>query len=547
MKKKPTRSTSSCEPKPKRRRAAAAPTRPEAVPGFAYDQARPDRVIKFIETFCQMSKGEWAGRPMKLLDWQKRDIIEPLFGWHDDQGRRRYRTAAIFTPKKNGKSTLLSALALYFLLGDNEPGAEVISAASDRAQAGIIAREAAQMVRASPHLSRVLEVIDSRNTILHRASGSRYTVISADSFRAEGLNASAVLLDEAHSQRDTRLYDALRYAGAARRSPVVISISTAGYDRSPTSLWWQLWQYAEQVQASAAHDPTFFGRIYKADDNPEKWFDEEQWYKANPSLGHTITLDSFRADAVQAQKNPAALNQWARYRINVPTESDSRWFLPDVWASCGAGPPEPLAGRPCWIGLDLASNRDFTAAVAIFKGPDGSYDLDCLFWFPEDAVAEREAKDRIPLTQWIREGWIRTTPGVRLDHDAVAADIVAYAQTHQVRKIGADPWNLGAIASRLQSEGLEVIGIGMNVGSLSAPSKLLESLIYERRIRHGNNPVLSWMAGNVQLLTDSNGNIKPDKGRSKEKIDGIVATICGLAVASTDDDDGPSDWSITIL
>jgi phage terminase large subunit-like protein len=538
MGKKSTRSTRSSA------RRSSKP-RPEAVDGFVYDQARPDRVIEFVETFCQMSKGEWAGRPMKLLDWQKRDILEPLFGWVDAEGRRRYRTAAIFTPKKQGKSTLMSALSLWFLLGEREPGAEVISAACDRAQAAIIAREAAAMVRASPHLSKVLEVIDSRNTIIHKASNSRYTVISADSFRAEGINASAVLLDEAHAQRDTRLYDALRYAGASRRSPIVISISTAGYDRSPGALWWQLWQYAERVQADPNHDPTFFGKIYKADDDPAKWFEEQQWFKANPSLGHTVTLDSFRADAVQAQKNPAALNQWARYRINVPTESDQRWFTAEAWAACGEE-LHPLDGRPCWMGLDLASNRDFTAAVCWFRDGE-SWDIDCLFWFPEDAVAEREQRDRIPLSQWIREGWVRTTPGVRLDHDAVAADVLAYAQKHEIRQVAADPWNLGAIASRLQSGGLQVVGIGQNTGSLSAPSKLLESLVYEKRLRHGGNPVLAWMASNVQLFTDSNGNIKPDKGRSTEKIDGIVAAICGLAVASTARDELGTDWSITII
>jgi len=527
-------------------KSVKAKKRPETVPGYVYDQARADRVIKFIETLCVMSKGEWAGKPMQLLDWQKRDIIEPLFGWVDSQGRRRYRTAAIYTPKKQGKSTMLSALALYFLLGDQEPGAEVISAASDRAQAGIIAREAASMVRASPSLSRVLEVIDSRNTIIHKASNSRYTVISADSFRAEGLNASAVLLDETHSQRDTKLYDALRYAGAARRSPIVISISTAGYDRRPTALWWQLWQYAEKTMASPAHDPSFFGKIYAADPDPSKWFDEDQWFKANPSLGITVSLDSFRADAVQAQKNPSALNQWARYRINVPTETDKRWFSPEVWAACG-GELEQLDARPCFAGLDLASNRDITAAVFLYKSPDGSYDIDPMFWVPEDAVAEREAKDRIPYTQWIREGFVRTTPGARLDHDTVAAQIVAYAKTHNVRKIGADPWNLGNIASKLQSEGLEVVGIGQNTGSLSAPSKLLESLLYDKRLRHGGNPVLTWMAGNVALYTDSNGNIKPDKARSTEKIDGIVALIMGLALASTSDDDGVADWSISII
>ena len=543
MPRKKTPSPHSSKARPRSRK------RPEAVPGFVYDQAKPDRVIQFVETFCQMSKGEWAGRPMKLLEWQKRDIIDPLFGWHDKSGRRRYRSAAILTPKKMGKSTLMSALAIWFLIGEREPGAEVISAACDRQQAAIIAREAAAMVRASPELSQVLEVIDSRNTILHRASNSRYTVISADSFRAEGINASAVLLDEAHAQRDTRLYDALRYAGASRRSPMVISISTAGYDRSPNALWWQLWQYAEKVQADPAHDPTFFGKIYKADDDPATWFDEAQWFKANPSLGHTISLESFRADAVQARQNPAALNQWARYRINVPTEADSRWFSPEVWAACGS-PVKPLGNRRCYLGLDLASNRDFTAAVAWFRDPDNfrEWDIDCLFWFPADAVAERERRDRIPLTQWIREGWVRTTPGVRLDHDAVAADILDYAKNHNVQQVCADPWNLGAIASRLQSGGLDVVEIRQSVGYLSAPSKLFESLVHEKRIRHGGNPVLSWMASNVQLLIDPSGNIKPDKGRSTEKIDGIVAAICGLAGASTAyADEELDDWSIQII
>jgi phage terminase large subunit-like protein len=544
-KKKPTRSTNSSEPK-KPKATSASQARPDAVPGYVYDQAKADRVARFIETLCVMSKGEWAGRPMELLPWQKRDILDPLFGWLDDQGRRRFRTAAIYTPKKQGKSTLLSALALYFLVGDAEPGAEVISAASDRQQAGIIAREAASMVRASPSLSRVLEVIDSRNTILHRASNSRYTVISADSFRAEGLNASAVLLDETHSQRDTKLYDALRYAGAARRSPMVISISTAGYDRRPTALWWQLWQYAEKVAANPAHDPTFFGKIYRASEDPAKWFDEAEWFKANPSLGVTVSLESFRADAVQARKNPAALNQWARYRINVPTETDRRWFTPEVWAGNG-GELQELGGRACFAGLDLASNRDITAAVFVYRGPEGTYDVDPIFWVPEDTVAERENKDRIPYSQWIREGYVRTTPGARLDHDTVAAEIVSYAQAHNVQKIGADPWNLGNIATKLQSEGLEVVGIQQNTGSLSAPSKLLESLLYDKRLRHGNNPVLSWMAGNVALYTDSNGNIKPDKARSTEKIDGIVALIMGLALASVASDDGPSDWSIQVI
>ncbi len=545
MSKKRIRSTSSSA-KPRKPRAAKPHARPEAVAGFTYEQARANKVIRFVESFCQMSKGEWAGRPMQLLEWQKRDIIEPLFGWVDAEKRRRYRTAAIFTPKKNGKSTLLSALALYLTVADGEPGAEVISAASDRAQAGIIAREAASMVRSSPHLAKRLEVIDSRNTIVHRESGSRYTVISADGFRAEGLNASAVLLDEAHAQRDTRLYDALRYAGAARRSPIVISISTAGYSRQPGDLWWQLWQYAERVQADPSVDPSFFGKIYRADEDATDWFDERQWFKANPSLGTTISLDSFRADALEAKQNPAKLNSWLRYRMNVPTETDSRWFAPESLAACVADPPEPLDGRPCYLGLDLASNIDLTCAAFVFGNPDGSYDVDPLYFVPEATVAERERKDRIPYSQWIREGWVIATDGARLDHDRVAAAIADYATRHNVRKVGADPWNLGSVATQLQRAGLEVQAIPQSIGSLTGPSKFLEGLVAARKIRW-RSPVLTWNVGNVQLAEDTSGNIKPDRGRSTEKIDGAVATIMGLALAMTDTAGQADSWDIVAL
>ena len=540
MRKKSTRSTSTSA---KPRDAA----RPEAVPGYVYEPDRAAKVTRFIQQFCQMSKGEWAGKPMKLLDWQTRDIIEPLFGWVDAEKRRRYRTAAIFTPKKNGKSTLLSALALYLTVADGEPGAEVISAASDRAQAGIIAREAASMVRASPHLSKRLEVIDSRNTIIHKASGSRYTVISADSFRAEGLNASAVLLDEAHSQRDTRLYDALRYAGAARRSPIVISISTAGYSRQPGDLWWQLWQYAERVQADPAVDPTFFGKIYRADEDAADWFDERQWHKANPSLGHTISLDSFRADALEAKQNPAKLNAWLRYRLNVPTETDVRWFSPEALAACVSEPPEPLDGRPCYGGLDLASNIDMTAAAFAFPSADGSYDVDIKYFVPEASVAERERKDRIPYSQWIREGWVIPTPGARLDHERVAQEVAEYAAAHNLRGLGADPWNLGSVATQLQRHSIEVQAIAQNVGTLTGPSKFLEGLVASKRIRW-RSPVLTWNLGNVQLFRDNNDNIRPDRGRSTEKIDGAAATIDALALAMHDADAASADsWKIVEL
>jgi phage terminase large subunit-like protein len=522
--------------------------RPEYVPGFIFDQRKADRVCKFIETFCIHSKGQWAGEPFRLMDWQRHDILEPLFGWVDPEGRRRYRTAAIFTPKKQGKSTLLSALALFFLFADGEPGAEVYSAAADRFQAGIIARECFALAKGSPYLSRNLEVVESRNTIIHRQSFSRYSVLSGDNFRAEGINASAILFDELHAQRDRRLFDALRYAGAARRQSLLISISTAGFDRGPNAIWWDQWQYAERVQADPETDPTFFGKVYAAPEqaDPEKYFDPKLWKQANPSLGITVSEESFAADAAEARSRPAALNSWLRYRMNVPTQSDVRWFSPETWALGNIPPPVPLAGRPCYLGLDLASTYDITALVALFPSDDGTFDVDCRFFIPRKNAAERELKDRIPYAQWLREGWIIGTDGDICDYGVVLQHIREYAAEHRVLGLAADRWNAAATMTQIQGDGTEVYGFSQSFGSLSAPSKLLETLVVGQKIRMVS-PVLAWMAGNVAVQEDSNGNIRPSKKASREKIDGIVALVMALGLHSTAQVKAADSWELIRL
>ena len=510
-------------------------SRPEAVPGYVFDQARADRVMQFIETFCVMSKGrQWAGKPMELMDWQKRDIIEPLFGWVDDQGHRRYRTAAIFTPKKQGKSTLLAALALYFLVADNEPGCEVWGCATDRQSAGIIYREAAAMVRSSPALSAAIEIIDSRNTLVHRASNSRYSVLSSDAPRAEGVNAHAVLADEIHAMRDRRLLDALRYAGSARTQPMLIGISTAGYERGK-SVAWEWWQDAERVMAAPASNPTFFGRIYAApeQDDVARYFEPKLWRVANPSLGITVSEKSFKADAEEARTNPSKTSAWLRYRMNVWQSADTRFFTPEAWAACGSAPLEPLEGRECYAGMDLASTRDMTSVVFCFPDGQGGYDFDPYFFIPKDTAAERAAKDRVPYLEWIRDGYVIATDGNRCDYGVVEQFIEEYAQRHRLVKLAGDRWNAASTFTRLQQAGIAVEGYSQSLGSMSAPMKLLDTLVAAKKIRHGDHPVLSWCASNVAVRSDPNGNIAPCKVRSTEKIDGVVAAVMALGLAST--------------
>ena len=280
----------------------------------AEGQAKYQRVVDFFQKVLRHSKGQNAGKPFMLLEWQHH-VLRELFGRLNPDGTRQHRVGYIELPKKQGKSTTLAGIALYMTMFDSEPGAEVYGAACDREQAGIIYREAASMVRASPGLSRHLEVIDSRKTIVHKASNSFYRVLSADAFRAEGLNIHALLFDELHAQRDRRLWDALRYGGAARRQPLLLSITTAGYDRK--SICWEQHAYAERCMADPNVDPAFFGCIYAAAPEDD-WKDQKTWHKANPSLGETITVESFAADAREAEQSPSKLNSFLRYRGCAP-------------------------------------------------------------------------------------------------------------------------------------------------------------------------------------------------------------------------------------
>ncbi len=507
-------------------------------------ERRYRRVVHFFENILRHSKGQNAGKPFKLLPWQHH-VMRELFGRLNPDGTRTHRVGYIELPKKQGKSTTLAGIALYMTAFDSEPGAEVYGAACDREQAGIIYREAASMVRASPGLSKHLEVIDSRKTIVHKASNSFYRVLSADAFRAEGLNIHALLFDELHAQRDRRLWDALRYGGAARRSPLLLSITTAGFDRK--SICWEQHAYAERCIADPTVDPAFFGCIYAA--SPEDdWKDEATWHKANPSLGETITVESFAADAREADQSPSKLNAFLRYRLNVWTTQDVRWLSPDNWAKCGGPLRGDLGQREWYAGLDLASTTDLSALVLVSQDADGTFDVVPFFWVPEQNAAERTLRDKVDYVGWIRDGHIRATDGNVTDYDVIRRDIVELSKQYNIRQIGIDRWNATQLATQLQGEGLNVVGFGQGYGSMSSPSRQLENAVLSERLRHASHPVLSWMAANVAIQSDHQGNIKPSKAKSTERIDGIVSLIMGLGLHATATAPAPEQsWDIISL
>lgn len=493
---------------------------------FYYNEDLGSHVVRFFETFLCHSKGRFAGKPFSLLAWQKQ-MLEDLFGWvRVDNGMRRYRMAYISTAKKSGKSTILAGLGLYMLLADGERGAEIYGAAADREQASIVFREAASMVRASPMLCGGVEVVDSRRSIVNRKEASFYRVLSADAFRAEGLNIHGLLFDELHAQRDRRLFDSLRYGGAARSQPMLVSITTAGYDRN--SICYEQYSYAKRVLADWKVDPTFYPCIYEVEDQA-RWKEEEVWPDANPSWGVTINPTDFAAEAREAANSTSKQNGFLRYRLNCWTQQDTRWIKPEMWSACSLPPAEPLDGKPCWVGLDLAWSQDTSAMVAVFPDADGGVDVLAKFYIPADMMEDRERRDRFAYSQFVREGHIVATPGNVTDYDFIRRDVEEFCQKYQVRLVAVDPYNATHLSNQLDGLGIPVKRYPQGFAGMNAPSRQLETMLANGKLRH-QSPVLDWQSNNVAVRQNAEGLIRPlkPKQNSGERVDGIIALVMAI-------------------
>jgi P27 family predicted phage terminase small subunit len=491
------------------------------------------------------TKGPSAGEPFRLRPWQEKKIIRPLFKINPATGRRQYRMCLLMMPRKNGKTEIIAALAIDGLMFDHEMGAEVYSAAADKDQASLAFNVAAQMVRNDPELLAQCDILDSTKRIIHRKSGSFYRAISAEAYSKHGLNASRVLFDEVHAQPNRELWDVLTSSTGARAQPLTVAISTAGYDRH--SILWELYSHAQNVIADPTLDPAFLPIIFEAPIGSD-WTDEKIWHACNPALGDFRSLDEMRAACARAKEIPAQENAFRRLYLNQWTEQASRWINLPSWDACKAPIDRAsLRGRRCFVGLDLSSNTDLTAAVAVF--PDGDhFDVLAHFFVPRDRIAHRTTRDRVPYEQWARDGWITATPGPVVDYDYVRNLIAAWDQEFDVRIVAYDPWNAVDLMARLEKQdGIVCVKVRQGIASLSAPSKALESAILSRRIRHDGHPVLRWNIGNMSVEGDAAGNIKPSKDLSTERIDGGYALIMAIDALDRHDATPPTAYQMIIM
>ena len=412
--------------------------------------------IDFFRDCLTFTAGEWMGRPFVLQPWQQA-IIGNLFGWKRPDGRRRYREAFIYVPRKSGKSEMAGGLGCLLTFADGEPAAQVYCAAADRDQARLVFNAAKTMVLAEPELDARGRIYT--NSIVVESTGSVLKVVSAEAYSKHGINAHGIIIDELHAQPNRELVDALTTSTGARRQPLIVYITTADFDRE--SICNEKYDYACKVRDAIIEDPAFLPVIYEAGAD-EDWTDPAVWAKANPNLGVSVRQEYLERECKRAQETPTYENTFKRLHLNLRTQQDVRWLSLEAWDACGGEPIDEssLAKRRCWAGLDLSTTTDISALVLVFPDPDGGVTLLPWFWIPGDNARKRENRDRVPYETWARQGLIEMTPGNVIDYDYIRARINDLSKRFNIREIAIDPWNATQLALQLQGDGFEVVTFG---------------------------------------------------------------------------------------
>lgn len=492
-----------------------------------------DRAVKFINNLTHT--GDFNGEPFRLRPWQEK-IVRRLFGTVRADGQRQYRKAFLALPRKQGKTELAAAILLYLLLGTGKRGQTLYSASGDRAQAALIFRAAASMVRNDPTLHRLCQVYDGYKKIVCERLESTYEALSSDAPRKHGLGPSVVLFDEVHVLPNRQLHDVLTTGFAARKEPLTLYITTAGHDR--TSLCWDLWEHARNVRDGIVDDPTFLPILFET--APEKdWTDEAVWREAMPALEDFCSIEFIRDEFRKARQMPSFENTFRQLYLNQWTEQAERWIQVERWKECEGFDPTQVEGE-CFAGLDLGVTGDMSSLAKSFPNDLGGYSTTWRFWVPRDGRWRQDKRAAENYPKWEKAGWLTFTEGESTDFDQVERDILEENIIHPFRLLCADRAYASHLLSRLfNNHGLPVQGIPQGPVTLNEPMVRLESMILDRRFRHDGNPVAAWNVANANVRRNSTGLMYLDKSKATGRIDGLSALVDSL-VGTVGDDGGRS-------
>ncbi|MFE2936674.1 terminase large subunit [Streptomyces sp. NPDC059278] len=542
-----------------------------AEPGTWFDLVAVERVLKFFLLLTQLI-GRHAGREFRLMDWQVRHLVAPVFGLKRPDGNRVIRTVWFEIPRKNGKSTICSGLGLYLAFADREAGAEVYAAAGDREQANIVFRAAANMASGSPPLKKKLGRRGIQRKLLeHPVTHSIFRALSSEGLRAHGLNVHGGVIDEVHVHRNPDVVDALETGTGSRSQPLIVFITTADDGAETGSIYATKREEIEALAGGHAEDATVYGVVFGADDQADEFdpFAEDTLRTANPGYGVTVLADYLQGKARQAERSPQQLNRYLRLHLNVRTKQTTRWLSMDHWDACAREPvsnvPVPvdldeLEGRDCYGGLDLSSTTDMTAFSLWFPpvtdDPDEPHIWVPFFWLPEDNIRDLERRTKVPLERWAKtaahEGpALRLTEGNVVDYRAVRSLVTdTLAPRFNIKAIGYDRWNATETVSELMDAGEEMEQVSQGYAGLNQPCKDLERLVLSRRVSHGGHPILRWHIDCVGIKTNSEGYrkpVKPDRQVSAKRIDGVASGLNALAVQALADPEEKPEPNIRVI
>lgn len=494
--------------------------------GYFFSEKHANKPIEFIEKFCKHSKGEWAGQPVKLELFQKA-FIGALFGFVDADGNRKYRESMFYVARKNGKSTLLSGLALYCLVADGEAGAEVYTAATKKEQAKIIFDECVNMTKQSPNLAKNLK---KRKTDLYfELTFSKLQPLGKNADTLDGLNGSAIIIDELHSIKDRNLYEVLKQSQSARRNPLLIMITTAGTLRA--SIFDDMYSYACGVAEGTIEDKGFLPILYELDEKAE-WQNPEMWQKANPALGSIKKIEDLQAKVKRAAQSPQDLTGVLVKDFNIIENQSMAWLTFEDINNTETFNIDDFKGYYAIGGADLSITTDLTCATILMINADEKVFVKQMYWLPEDNFSKRVQEEKIPYDKWRERNLLRLSQGNAIKFQDITAWFLEFAHKYEISPawIYYDPYSARYWVQEMESYGFKMVKLFQTAKNLSLPMQMLGADLKAKKINYDDNPILKWCLGNTGVHEDLNGNIMPIKASGKKnRIDGAASLLDAYA------------------
>lgn len=493
-------------------------------PKYVFDDAKANRAIKFIETFCKHSKGELAGKPL-VLDLFQRAYISALFGFvNKDTGHRRYTESFFFVGRKNGKSTMLAAIALYMLMADGESGSEVYSVASKRDQANILFDQAHEMIKQSPDLNK--NIRKRKSDLYFPHNFSKMQSLGKNSNSLDGLNAHLVVIDELHSIQDRNLYEVMKQSQSARTQPLLIMITTAGTHRG--TIFDDLYEYACNVVDGNFEDDNFLPIMYELDHKAEFKM-PDRWQKANPALGISKKVEDLERKVARAKNNPNDLTGILTKDFNIRETTDSAWLTFEDIVNEATFDIKDFAGWYAIGGADLSITTDLSCATLLFVDPDTEIRyVHQMYWLPQDNLQKRVEEDKIPYDKWHEQGYLRLCSGNTIDYSDITDWFLEMLNDFDITPLWIyyDNYSARYWVDEMEGYGFKMIRTQQGARTLSLPMQNMGADLQKNKINYNNHPILKWCLTNTGVETDRNGNIVPIKNQSpKRRIDGTASLL----------------------